>query len=117
MQYFLDNEKNSIYNIIKQRIINISLAKKNIYNFRDFNDKIEIYIFDKNEIQRIFEEMTYKKNQNDGQILFSLKNEFIRQFDIDYILSPSDISNSQKYIIDFKKEYISLFNNYFYETF
>ena len=61
--------------------------------------------------------MTNKIVQNDEQIKFSLRNEYIKQFDLDYILNPSDISSAERYIIEFKKNEVSLLNNYFYDSF
>ena len=117
-QYLLDNEQNSIKNIIRERIINFSMIKQNLFNYTDFHNYIHIYFFeDNNIIQQIFEEMTYKTIQNDGQVKFSLKNEYIKNFDVDYILDPLSQSKAQQYIIDFKKKEISLLNNYFYESF
>ena len=116
-QYFLENEDKSICNLIKERIINYSIVQQNSYTYADFNMYNEFYIFNENKIRKIFEEMTYKTTQNDGQIKYSLNNEYIKQCDLDYILNPLEISDAQKYIIDFKKQEVSLLNNYFYDTF
>jgi len=116
-QYLNDNEKNSIKNEIKKKIISFSMIKQNLYNYTDLSSYIYINIIDKNQVQDIFEEMSNKIVQNNGQVKFSLKNEYIKQFDLDYILNPSDISSAERYIIEFKKNEVSLLNNYFYDSF
>jgi len=115
--FFLNNEQNSIKNIIKENIINFSIIKQNSYNYSEFSNELHIYFFEANIIQHIFEEMTNKTVQKDGQVKFSLKNEYIKQFDIDYIFDPKNASEAQKYIFDFKKQDISFLNNYFYDKF
>ena len=116
-QYIIDNEQNSIKNEIKKKIISFSMIKQNLYNYTDLSRYIYINIIDKNQVQDIFEEMSNKIVQNNGQVKFSLKNEYIKQFDLDYILNPSDISSAERYIIEFKKNEVSLLNNYFYDSF
>ena len=116
-EYFLNNEENSIYNIIKRNIINYSMTKQNLFKYSNFKSENNLYLFDEKKIEKIFEEMTSKIVQNDGQIQFSLKNEFVNEFDFDYVLNPFLESKAQKYIIEFKKQNISLLNNYFYDTF
>ena len=116
-EYFLKNEEKAICDIIRKRIINYSICEQNIFKYSDFKNINNINIFDEKKFQKIFNEMTNKNAQNDGQIKFSLKNEFINQFDLDYILNPIDISDAQKYIIEFKNQEISLLNNYFYKNF
>ena len=116
-QYLIDNEQNSIKNEIKKKIISFSMIKQNLYNYTDLISYIYINIIDKNEIQNIFEEMSNKIVQNNGEVKFSLKNEYIKQFDLDYILNPSNVSSAERYIIEFKKNEVSLLNNYFYDSF
>ena len=93
------------------------MIKQNLYNYTDLIKFIRINIIDKKQVQNILEEMTNKIVQNNGQVKFILKNEYIKQFDLDYILNLSDISSAQKYIIEFKKNEVSLLNNYFYDSF
>ena len=116
-QYLIDNEKNSIKNGIKEKIISFSMIQQNLYNYTDLSIFIHINILDKKQVQNIFEEMSNKIVQNNGQVKFSLKNEYIKQFDLDYILNPSKVSSAERYIIEFKKNEISLLNNYFYDSF
>ena len=116
-KYLIDNEQNSIKNGIKKKIISFSMIAQNLYNYADLKSFISINLMDKKQIQSIFEEMTNKIVQNNGEVKFSLKIEYIKQFDLDYILNPSNISSAQRYIIEFKKNEVSLLNNYFYDSF
>ena len=103
-QYLIDNEQNSIINVIKKKIISFSMIKQNLYNYTDLIKFIRINIIDKKQVQNIFEGLTNKIVQNNGEVKFSLRNEYIKQFDLDYILNLSDISSAQRYIIEFKKK-------------
>ena len=113
--FLLNNEQNSIKNIIKEKLINFSIIKQNSYKYSEFNENLKIFLFEEKIIYKIFEEMTNKTLQNDGQVKYSLKNDYIKYLDIDYILDPQEISSAQKYIIDFKKKEVSLLNYYFYD--
>ena len=116
-EYFLKKEEKAIYDILKKRIVNYSIEEQNIFKYSEFKSSNNLSILDEKKFDEIFDEMTNKNIQTDGQINFSLKNELIKQFDLDYILNPLDISDAQKYIIEFKKQDISLLNNYFYQNF
>ena len=115
VRYLLENEKNLIENIIKEKIVNFSIIKENFYNYSDLKKIIDNNIFEEKQIQDIVEEMTNKTIQNNGQFKYSLKNIYLQNFDNDYILSSMDMTNAQRYIIDFQKQDISLLNYYFYE--
>ena len=115
VKYLFENEKNSIDDILKEKIVNFSIIKENLYIYSDLTNIVYNNIFDEKLFQEIIEEMTNKIIQNNGQFKFCLKNIFLKNFDNDYILEAKDMANAQRFIIDFQKQNISLLNYYFYE--
>ena len=61
--------------------------------------------------------MTDKIIQNNEQFKFSLKNIYLKDIDLDYLLSSNSTSNAERYINDFKKKEVSILNYKFYEPF
>ena len=115
LKYLFENEKHSIDNIIKEKIVNFSIIKDNLYNYSDLNLIISNNILEEKQIEDIVQEMTNKIIQNNGQFKYSVKNIYLKNFDNDYILGSKDMTNAQRYIINFQKQDISLLNYYFYE--
>ena len=116
-EIIINKEKEAISNIIKEKIIRMSVSNENSYTFRYFINYIHLPIFEEKYNKKIFEEMSDKIIQINGQFKFCLKNQFFQNFDIDYILEPYSIINGERYITDFKKKEVSLLNYYFYEPF
>ena len=61
-------------------------------------------------------EITDKIKTQNQEIKFSVKNKYLKEFDLNYIFIPDNISSAEKYILDFKKEEVNLINTYFYQS-
>ena len=113
----IKTESEQIKNIIKEKIIDMLISHNNLYTYSAFIQYIHLPVFEEKEIQNIFEEMTDKIVQNNEQFKFSLKNIYLKNIDLDYILSSNSTSNSERYINDFKKKEVCILNYNFYEPF
>ena len=113
----IKNESEKIKNIIREKIIDMLISHNNLYTYSAFIQYIHLPVFEEKEIQNIFEEMTDKIIQNNEQFKFSLKNIYLKDIDLDYLLSSNSTSNAERYINDFKKKEVSILNYKFYEPF
>ena len=111
-----ENAMKDLENILKEKIIHEITAKNNLIDLLKLKKKLENYLlilFDESYINQIIDELTYNKMQG-GTKLFYLKDICLKYLDMNYYLSPIDKSNAQKYIMEFKKDVINLYNNYYY---
>jgi hypothetical protein len=67
---------------------------------------------DNNVYDEILDELTYNKIYNETK-LFYLKDEHLKSFDLNYLIHPQDKSDVEKYILDFKKDVIKIYNCHF----
>ena len=120
-QLFNDIRKNKsamkdLENILKEKIIHKMVAKNNLIDLLKLKKRLDKYLlilFDENHINTIIDELTYNKMQGETKI-FYLKDNSLKYLDMNYYLSPKEKSNAQKYILEFKKDIISIYNNYYY---
>ena len=102
--------------ILKEKIIHEMAAKNNLIDLLKLKKRLDKYLlilFDENHVNKIIGELTYNKMQGETK-LFYLKDNCLKYLDMNYYLSPKEKSNAQKYIMEFKKDIINIYNNYYY---
>ena len=111
------NDKENIKEICKKIIINEILSKENLNTFTDISEAIFTSfhdIFGEDKIENLILSMTNKTLTQNKKAKFSIKDENLKYLDISSVYNFKEKSNIQKYINNFKKEKISVYNTYFY---
>ena len=111
------NDKKNIKEICKKLIINEIISKENLDTFSNIMNIIFSSIkdiFGEEEIEKIILSMSNKTLTINKKAKFSIKDEYLKYLDISSIYDLRQKSNIQKYINNFKKEQISIYNTYFY---
>ena len=111
------NDKKNIKEICKKLIINEIISKENLDTFSNIMNIIFSSIkdiFGEEEIEEIILSMSNKTLTINKKAKFSIKDEYLKYLDISSIYDLRQKSNIQKYINNFKKEQISIYNTYFY---
>ena len=111
------NDKKNINEICKQIIINEIISKENLNTYSNIMDSIFESIrdvFGQEEIEKLILSMTNKTLTINKKAKFSVKDEYLKYLDINSVYDFRQKSNIQKYINNFKKEKISIYNTYFY---
>ena len=101
----LEKEEENIKNLVKEKISNRLIKNNNLINYNEGVFGIFGYIKDflnENIIQEIFSEITNKIKKLNEQILYSLKIEYLKKYDISYIYSPYSYNQAEKYFLTFK---------------
>ena len=120
--YLFENVKKNknamvdLENILKEQIIHIITAQGNLSDLEKIKKYIDDYLitlFGEQKFNEILDELTFNKT-NKGIKMFYLKDSNLKYLDINYYIDPKDKSNAQKYILDFKKDAIKPYNNYYY---
>ena len=116
-EYIIQNEKENLLDIRKEKLIHYLISNQNLVTFSEINKGINKFlIYDENEFTNFIDEYTDKIKFQNQQIKFSIKNKYIKCFDLNYIFSPKLISKAEKYLMDFKKDDINIINTYFYNS-
>ena len=113
---FLNKEKNKIKQFCQEKYLYRFLYNKNLSNYDDANRVIFSYLdkfFSESGIQKIFTEITEKKQKKNEQILFSIKDELINKCDLCYILTPKSSNDAEKFLLAFKDD-INILNTNFH---
>ena len=111
-----DNAMNDLKNILKEKIIHEIIAKDNLIDLRKLKKNIEKYLlilFEENDVNKIIDELTFNKMNGETK-MFYLKDSCLKYLDMNYYITPKDKSKAQRYILDFKKDIIKLYNNYYF---
>jgi hypothetical protein len=110
-------DKNNIKEITKKLIINEIMSNENLNDYTNINDAIFDSIkgvFGEEKIEELLLSMTNKTLTRNKKAKFSIKDEYLKYLDISSIYNYKEKSSIQKYINNFKKEKISIYNTYFY---
>ena len=114
------NNKNAmedLENILKEKLIHEIIAQGNLADLKKITknfDKYLLTLFEKdNKFNIILDELTYNKINGETK-MFYLKDINLKYLDINYYFSYKDKSGAQRYILDFKKDIIKPYNNYYY---
>ena len=105
-------------NILKEKLIHEIIAEGNLIDLKkiskNFDNYLEVLFEEDNKFNEVLDELTYNKMNGDIK-MFYLKDSFLKYLDINYYFSYKDKSNAQRYILDFKKDIIKSYNNYYYK--
>ena len=111
------NDKDSIKEICKKLIINQIMSEENLAPYIDIKNNIyeSIWnIFGEDKIEDLIVSLTNKTLTQNKKAKFSLKDEYLKNLDITSVYNYENESNIVKYINNFKKEKLSIYNTYFY---
>ena len=103
-------------NILKEQIIHGILGHENLIDYEKINKHVNDYLltlFGEKRFKEILNELTLRQTNNE-KILFFLKDCNLKYLDMNYYISPKEKSKAQKYILDFKKDTIKVYNNYYF---
>ena len=113
----ISNDEINIKEICKNIIINQIVSNENLDNYTDIMDNIYFCFKDiigEEKIEELILSMSNKTLTLNKKAKFSIKDEYLKYLDINSIFFSKQKSNIQKYINNFKKEKISIYNDYFY---
>ena len=116
-QTIILNDKENIKEICKNIIINEIVSKENLADYTDIMGEIFESIkdvFGEEKTEELIFSMTSKTLTLNKKAKFSVKDEYLQFLDISSVYNYKKKSNIQKYINDFKKDKISIYNTYFY---
>ncbi len=114
-----ENEKEEIIKIVELKIIILLLSKENFSNYSEIFelfDEFYITILGEEKIKELFLNMTEKRVLNNGKINYTLKNEMIQKFDIDFEISIFLRSKIERYLIDEKNDIFCILNTIIYPS-
>ena len=105
-------------NILKEKIIHEIVSKGNLIDLqnitKDIDKYLQILFEENNEFNKTLDELTYNKLKGEKKI-FYVKDEYLKELDLNYCFSFKAKSGAQKYILDFKKDIIKPYNFYYYK--
>ena len=113
----LKKDINNFLELTKELVINEILIKENLAFFTDITDNIFPCLkdfFGEKNITDLIITLTNKTLTADKKAKFSLKDELLYYLDLNYIIYPKHKSTAEKYISDFKRNQVSIFNIHFY---
>ena len=115
----INTDRENFVELTKELIINKIMTQQNLSSYTDIYDSIYVCVKEclgKDFIKNLILSLTNKTLTQEKKAKFSVKNEFLKLLDINYISFPRDQSSVEKYITDFKKNQISIFNIHFYPS-
>ena len=108
---------NDLKNVLKENIILNILSQGNLIDKQKLEKNIDKYLlilFEENNLyEEILNEMTYNKMSGETR-LFYLKDEYLKYLDYNYFVNLKNMSATQKYILNFKKDVVKSYNYYYY---
>ena len=111
------SDKENFIELTKELIINQTFIKENLAYYTDIYDYIFLCLKEflgEKETKDLILSMTNKTLTNEKKAKFSIKEEYLNYLDLNYIIYPRFKSTVEKYISDFKKSQVSIFNTHFY---
>ena len=113
----ISKDKNNFIELVKELIVNNTCIKENLAFYSDIYDSIYLClkeILGENNVREIILSMNNKTLTQEKKAKFSIKDEYLKYLDLNYILYPVHKSTVEKYISDFKKNIVTIFNTHFY---
>lgn len=129
LKKLLFKDQHNFKEFLKMRLIHVILSKGNSiyyseiikmlpYYLKEFSQGNQLYNGEQGSIiEELLTEMCDKNVSKNKPILFSLKNDYLKQIDLHYIVDPKSETTAQKYLIEFKKNEVPLINTPDYQTF
>ena len=102
--------------ILKEKIIHEIIARENLIDLIELKKGIDDYLFiffDENNFNKIIDELTLNKKNGETKLFF-LKDSCLKYLDMNYYISPKDKSNAHRYILEFKKDIVNIYNSYYF---
>ena len=115
----IEKDLDNMRELTKVLIINKAIIKENSASFSELLNGIYYILREtmgEKELENIVEDMFYYTKSYDQKQNFSIKDDYLSNIDTNYILSPASKAKAEKYIFDFKKNKISIFNRCFYNV-
>ena len=113
----INKEKDCFVELVKELIVNKTCIKENLAFYTDIYDSVFLCLKETlghEKIKELILSFTNKTLTQDKKAKFSIKDENLRYLDLNYIIYPTHKSTVEKYISDFKKRIVSIFNTHFY---
>ena len=115
----IDKDIVNMKELTKALIINKAIVEENSASFSELLNGI-YYILRETMGEEALEEMVdnmfYSTKSKDQKENYSIKDDYLSNIDTNYILSPESKAKAEKYLFDFKKNKISVFNRCFYNV-
>ena len=105
--------------LAKILIINKAIIEENSASYSDLYNGIYYVlreIMTEEEVENLVQIMFNSTKTNDQKVNYSIKDNYLSNIDTNYILSPKGKAKAEKYLFDFKKNQISIFNRCFYNV-
>ena len=105
--------------LTKTLIINKAIIEENSASFNDLYNGIYYIlreIMTEEEFENLIQDMFDSTKTNNQKVNYSIKDDYLNNIDTNYILSPECKARAEKYLYDFKKKQISIFNRCFYNV-
>ena len=116
----MNSDSESMKELATELIINKAITKENSVSFKDLFDGIFYIIrqiFDEEKVENeIMKNMFNCTSTSDQKKNYSIKDDYLQKVDTNYILSPTSRATAEKYLYNFKKDNVSIFNKYFYKV-
>ena len=109
------NDKENIKEISKKLIINEIISHENLDSFKNIKMSIFLSIketFSEDKIEELILSMTNKTLTLNKKAKFSIKDKYLQYLDMSSVYNLYEKSHMLKYINNFKKEIISIYNVY-----
>ena len=119
INHLYENEKKEIIKIVELKIIILLLSKENFSNYSEIFelfDEFYVTLLGEEKVKEIFLNMTEKRVLNNEKICYSLKNEIIKKFDIDFENSIFIKSKIERYLIEDKNDIFCILNTIIYPS-
>ena len=112
-------EKNlkSMKELTKVLILSKAIVKQNSVSFSELLEGIYYILrvaIGQKTLEEMVQDMFYSTKSTDQKVNYSIKDDYLSNIDTNYILSPVSKAKAEKYLCDFKKNKISIFNRFFY---
>ena len=110
------NAMDDLDNILKEQIVHGMVGNGNLIDLEIIQKYVNEYLltlFGEKKFKEKLDELSLNKTNKEKK-LFYLKDSNLKYIDINYYICPEEKSNAQKYIMDFKKDIIKSYNNYYF---
>ena len=111
----VENEKENFILLTKQFIIVNTVASENSVVYSDFSKfypKQYCTALGDQVLENIIESITSSKILQNQKLVFSIKDEALNMFDLDFLFLSKSKSNAENYLMSFKKNIISILNTF-----
>ena len=105
--------------LLKEKIMINVISSGNLIDMKNLEKNINknlLFLFDENNIyNQTLDELTHNKMDGETKI-FYLKDQYLKYIDYNNYVKPNEKTTAQKYVLDFKKDIVKIYNYYFYNN-